>query len=118
MQKWRNEAYIDVVNLILGAWLFMSPWIFGFAGGMAGWNAWIFGAAIMLVAVAAMMAFAEWEEWLNLIMGLWVLVAPWTVGFAAEATATRVHVVIGVIVAVLAALELWLVHRNPPHVAA
>jgi SPW repeat len=63
MQKWRNESFVDVVNLILGAWLFLTPWAFGFAGGEAGWNAWIFGVLIAVVAIAALLAFAEWEEW-------------------------------------------------------
>jgi hypothetical protein len=118
MQKWRNEAFFDVANLVLGVWLFLTPWMFGFANSAAGWNAWILGIAIAIVAVAALMAFAEWEEWLNLVLGLWVLVSPWALAFQANATAMYTHVIVGIIVAVLAAIELWLVHRNPPRVAA
>ena len=118
MQKWRNEAFFDVVNLILGGWLFLTPWIFGFASGAAGWNAWILGIAIAVVAIAALSAFADWEEWVNLVLGLWVLVSPWVLNFQANATAMHTHVIIGIIVAVLAAIELWLVHRNPPQVTA
>src|SRR5262249_32623730 len=61
MQKWRNESFVDVVNLIFGAWLLAAPWLYGFASGAAGWNAWIMGALIALVAIAALAAFAEWE---------------------------------------------------------
>jgi hypothetical protein len=118
MQKWRNESFVDVINLILGAWLFVTPWLFGFASGAAGWNAWIMGALIAVVAIAALTAFAEWEEWINLLLGVWVLVAPWALGFADHATAMRNHVGVGIVVAVLAAVELWLVHRKPPHVHA
>ncbi len=84
MQKWRNESFVDVVNLILGAWLFAAPWLYGFASGAAGWNAWIMGALIALVAIAALAAFAEWEEWINLVLGLWVLVAPWALASPSE----------------------------------
>jgi SPW repeat len=118
MQRWRNESFIDVVNLILGAWLFLTPWIFGFAGGAAGWSAWILGGVIALVAIAALTAFAEWEEWINLLLGLCVIAAPWTLAFEANGSALRNHVIVGVVVAALAALELWLVHGKPPHVAA
>jgi len=118
MQRWRNESFIDVVNLILGAWLFLTPWIFGFAGGAAGWSAWILGGVIALVAIAALTAFAEWEEWINLLLGLCVIAAPWALAFEANASAVRNHVIVGVVVAALAALELWLVHGKPPHVAA
>ena len=118
MQKWRNESFVDVINLILGGWLFLTPWIFGFTGGAAGWNAWIFGALIAVVAIAALAAFAEWEEWVNLALGLWLIVAPWTLEFAGNTTAMRNHVIVGIVVAVLAAVEVWLVHRKPPHVPA
>ena len=118
MQKWRNEAFVDVVNLILGAWLFVTPWIFGFAGSIAGWNAWICGGLIALVAIAALLAFTEWEEWANLLLGLWAIVAPWNLGFDGNKAALTNHVVVGIVVAVLAAIELWLTYRKPPHVAA
>ena len=118
MQKWRNEAFVDMINLILGAWLFVTPWIFGFAGSVAGWNAWIAGALIAVVALAALMAFTEWEEWANLLLGLWLLVAPWNLSFEGHTAATNNHVIVGVVVAVLAGIELWLTYRKPPHVAA
>ena len=57
--------------------------------------------------------FAVWEEWLNLIVGLWALVSPWVLGFQGT-TAMTVHVLIGAAVAVLAAIEIWLMTQNPP----
>jgi len=58
-------------------------------------------------------ALAFWEEWLNLIVGLWILVSSWVLGFA-QGTAMHVHIVIGVLVAVLAAIELWILYQAPP----
>jgi SPW repeat-containing protein len=120
MQRtWKKEALTDVVNLVLGVWLFLSPWIFGFhPETAASWNAWLSGIVIAALAVSALAAFAEWEEWLNLIVGLWVAVSPWVVGFSANAGAARDHLVVGVIVAVVAAVRLWLVHQGPPRVTA
>ena len=120
MQQIRNkETLADAINLVLGAWLFFSPWIFGFApDAAASWNAWISGIVIAGLAIAALVAFAQWEEWLNLIVGLWVAVSPWVVGFAGNATAMRDHVVVGVIVAVVAAVRLWFAYQGPPHVHA
>jgi SPW repeat len=117
MQKWRNEAYVDVINLILGAWLFVTPWIFGFAGNAAV-NAWIVGALIALVAIAALMAFTEWEEWVNLVLAIWAFVAPWNLGFDSNTAAMANHVIVGIIVAVLAAVELWVTYHKPPQVTA
>jgi len=67
--------------------------------------------------IAALAAFAEWEEWLNLVAGFWAIASPWVLGFQ-ETTAMTVHVVIGVIVAALAAAELWMPYQNPPRLTA
>jgi len=114
MENWTNAKWCDVANLVLGAILFLSPWIFGFDAGAASQNAYIAGIVIAVLAIAALAAFAVWEEWLNLIVGLWTLIAPWVLGFHGNRTAMAVHVVIGIAVAVLAAIELWMMSQIPP----
>jgi hypothetical protein len=113
---WRREQVPDVINLVLGAILFLSPWIFGFVSEYAaGWNAWLSGIIVCGLAIAALAAFAEWEEWLNLIVGIWVVISPWLV--SASPTVTWLHFVLGVAVAAIAAVRIWLM-RNPPRVTA
>lgn len=118
MEKWRNAAACDVVNLILGAFLFLTPWIFHFPSGAESWNAWISGCVIAILSIAALTKFTQWEEWLNLIVGLWVLVSPWALKFSSSTDAMRADVVVGVIVAVIAAIELWLFHHSSPRLTA
>ncbi len=117
MNEWSNAKLCDVANLILGAALFLSPWIFGFSAGPESQNAWVSGIVIAVISIAALAAFAVWEEWLNLIAGLWVIISPWMIEFRGT-TAMTVHVIIGIIVAVLAAIELWILHQNPPRLTA
>jgi hypothetical protein len=114
MKDWTNARYCDVANLILGAFLFVSPWIFGFGGTRAAENANIAGVIIAVLAIAALAAFAVWEEWLNLIVGLWTLISPWVVGFHDTTKAMTVTVVVGILVAVLAAVEIWMTSQIPP----
>jgi SPW repeat len=113
MNEWTNAKLCDAANVILGAILFLSPWIFGFAGGPQSQNAYISGIVIVALSIAALSAFAVWEEWLNLIIGLWVIVSPWVLAFPGT-TAMVVHVVIGILVAALAAIELWMMYQHPP----
>jgi SPW repeat len=117
MENWTNAKWCDVANLILGAVLFFSPWIFGFDAGRASENAHIAGIVIAVLAIAALAAFAVWEEWLNLIVGLWTLVSPWVLGFQGTRAMT-VSVAIGIAVAILAAIELWIMSQNPPRLTA
>lgn len=79
--------------------------------GPAVQNALISGLVIAGLSVAALAAFAQWEEWLNLLLGLWVLVSPWVLGFQGT-TAATVHIVGGILVAGLAAIEMWLMQRT------
>lgn len=105
----RRPAF-DVVNLVAGLALLLSPWYLGFTTETsAARNAWIVGAAIVAIAVAALLAFHEAEEWINLVVGLWAVVAPWMLGFAAVAAATWAHVIAGIIVAAVAAACIWFV---------
>jgi hypothetical protein len=114
MENWTNAKLCDVANLILGAILFASPWIFGFEAGTGSTNAYITGIVIAILAIAALAAFAVWEEWLNLVVGLWAVVSPWVLGFQGLTTAMTVHVIIGAVVAILAAIELWMRNQIPP----
>jgi SPW repeat-containing protein len=113
MENWTNAKLCDVANLVLGAILFVSPWIFGFDAGIASRNAMIVGIVMAVLAVAALAAFAVWEEWLNLVVGLWAVISPWVLGFQGT-TAMTVHVLIGLAVAILAAVEIWMTTQNPP----
>jgi hypothetical protein len=113
MENWTNAKLCDVVNFVLGVILLLSPWMFGFDAGAVSINAYVTGVVIAALAIAALAAFAVWEEWLNLIVGLWALVSPWVLGFQGT-TAMTIHVLIGAAVAVLAAVEIWLLTQNPP----
>ncbi len=103
----------DWANMVLGAALFVSPWVLGFAGETApAWNAWVCGAVIAALAVVALLSFAEWQEWINAALGLWVAVSPWLLGFAALSAALWTHLILGVLVAALATWRAWSAHRG------
>lgn len=103
-----DETALDIANIVIGVCLALTPWVLGYAAETAAaWNAWVIGVVIALIAIGALVAFAEWEEWVNLVLGVWTVIAPWALGFAAVTAAVWAHVIAGVLVAVLAALELW-----------
>lgn len=126
-QTWKTEAFVDSINLALGAFLFLSPWIFGFTSELGRHTSWLAGATLGIVAILSIgdlfksvsaPDFFEEEEWINLAIGLWLVVCPWIIGMNGDTTATQVHLVVGLVVAAIAAIELWLVHRAPPRKAA
>ena len=92
--------------------LFISPWVLGFSGDLtAARTAW---AAIFVMAVAAMVEFATWEEWVAPIVGVLVLISPWVLRFAAAHAALWTCVVLGSSLSSIS--EIWVVHH--PAIAA
>ncbi len=95
----------DPVNLILGLWLVISPWVLGFQNELNPmWSMVILGALIGLIAVVAVFRVMAWEEWANLLLGLGVAVSPWILGFSGVVLAMWNALLVG---AVVAALALW-----------
>ena len=112
MRKWltRNvdsRSVLDLYNLLLAVILFGAPWFFAHASRAAELDLRLSAAAIIILSLAAMIAFSAWEEWLNLALGLWLVVSPWLLGFA-HTHAMHFAIGIGLATAFLASLELWL----------
>jgi len=107
----RGNNWQDWVNLILALWLFVSPWVLQFGAAMGGtdvaahpaWNAWILGIIVFLVSLSALGRARFWQEWVNLVLGIWVFIAPWALGFAALSHAAWDHWVIGALVVLISA---------------
>jgi len=114
--KQRSElTAINIINAVLAVFLFFSPWLVGYRDvQIATWNAGVCGLVIALVAALAITGLQEWEEWSNALLGLWTAAAPWILGFAGTVAAMWTHVLVGLVVLVLAAVEIWLIHGSQP----
>jgi hypothetical protein len=89
-----------VVNLILGAWFFVSPWVYGGAVNANAWNSWIVGALIALFALIRLSSFsgARALAWVNMILGAWVFVSPWVYGYVANTGRFLNSLCVGVVI--------------------
>jgi hypothetical protein len=97
----------DAGNLLLAVWLFVSPWLLNYSQEqLPAWNSFAVAIIVGVFAIAAMLKFAKWEEWVNIAVGVWLIISPWLLGYAATVAATQNHVVIGALVIILAGWEL------------
>ena len=109
-----TDRAINLVNAALGGILFVSPWLLGFRGDLTpAWNAWIGGGIALLVALLAISQLRDWEEWINLIVGLWITASPWLLSFNGLASATWTHFLVGLCIIGLAAMEIWRIYHTP-----
>jgi hypothetical protein len=113
MRKWQRESVLDLYNLLLAALLFASPWLFRLTNSPGKMDLWGTGVVIAVISLAAIIAYKDWEEWANLLLGLWLVASPWLFGFA-HTRAMHFSIGIGIVVAFLAALDLWL-HYDATH---
>jgi hypothetical protein len=112
-RTWTREKVLALIRLICAAAMFGSPWALQLAQAPT-WNIGICGYAMLTASLAALVAEADWEPRANLWLGVWVLAAPWMLGFSHETEATLVHLIGGGLVSMLSAVEIWSSERNPP----
>jgi hypothetical protein len=111
--RWTRETLLDLIKLSCAALLFGSAWVLEFPP-TAAWNLWVCGYAMLTVTAAALTAEADWEPHSNFCLGIWVAIAPWTLGFSEDAAAALVHVFGGSVISLLSAVEVWTAERSPP----
>lgn len=109
MLKWRRESALDMYNLMLALFLSVTPWMFAYASEAARIDAWASGALIAAVSMATFIVFSNWEEYVNLLLGCWLVVSPWILGFG-HTRAMHISVGIGAVVVFMATLEIWLLY--------
>ena len=111
MKRWRRESALDTYNLAAAGVLFVAPWLFRLTNGTARLDFWLCALAIIAMSSAAIFTYANWEEWTNVVVGLWLIVSPWMLGFA-HFRAMHFSVAIGIIVTFMSLLELFLIYES------
>jgi hypothetical protein len=110
---WTRDRVLDLTKLICGALLLASTWALEFAP-LPTSNLRVCGYASLTASLAALVAEADWEPRANLWLGLWLLAAPWMLGFSQDPAAVLVHMIGGGLICMLSAVEGWSGERNPP----
>ena len=114
----------DWASFGLGLWLAVSPWALGYSHvDAATANAAFAGLAIALSSHYEVSFDERAGEWFTMAAGLWLVLAPFMLGFTTEALATLNTVAVGTLVAAFATwvlapekqLARWWSRREPTH---
>ena len=100
----RIRHWQDIASMSLGVWLVLSPFALGFAGAAA-WITIVLGLSVILFAVEGFVIPSYLEEWGEVLIGLALVVMPWTVGYE-SVSATVNSMVMGTLVILFAVWEL------------
>ena len=98
-----SRAGISWVNILLGAWVIISPFALGFAGHVSAmWNNVATGGAIIvLAAIRASTAQQPGWSWSNVILGIWLIISPFALVFGMPVAMWN-NVIVGIIVTIVA----------------
>jgi len=106
-QRWQ-----DKLTFALGAWLFISPMFYTtpFMLDAMTYNTLIMGAVVMIISGAAIARYQPWEEWLETVFGVWLILSPFIFGFTDMTFAMTNHIVVGIVIVVD---SLWVALKFP-----
>ena len=95
----------------LGIWLCISPWALHFDLELSATHAAVItGLLVIFTELVTLSVYRSWEEWFNVLLGIWLLAAPWILEIMIPAV-TANFIVVGLLVLMLAIYEIW--HGGP-----
>lgn len=91
------------VNALLGVWLVLVPFVLMYGVAAATWNDVVVG--VVIATLAAVRAFgaprANALSWTNVVLGAWLVLAPYALGYTALTGALWNDIIVGLLVVVL-----------------
>ena len=90
------------INLLAGIWLIMAPFLLGYSDfAEPTWNDVLVGVAVVIVAGVKLSKplSAAGISWVNVILGVWLIVAPFVLSYEAQ-NAMWNDIVLGCIIAI------------------
>ncbi len=94
----REQRWQDWTNVLLGAYLVLAPFFIGAVSDVAAINSYLTGTAVAIFAIAALARPQLWEEYTNIVLGLWLIVAPFALGFTNLAGPMWNQIIVGLLV--------------------
>ena len=103
-----HQTWQDGLGLLFGMSIGLSPWVVGEISHLDSvLSAALSGLLILFIAQLELVRLRRWEEALELILGIWVVISPFVFGYADTGNLRIAHWVLGGLVAAIGGLELW-----------
>ena len=102
-RSWRSQVMVlSGLNVLAGIWLIIAPWVLGYSTSDPRWNDVVFGFVIGVLALirATGGVREDWVSAINALIGIWLIVAAFTID--QTTTAMWNDVILGIVVFVLA----------------
>jgi hypothetical protein len=104
----QSKRFIDWINLVLGIWLMISPWVLGTTANIT-------ATVVLVVMGIAVFSFSIWAvlrvenrnaEWWNVFLGVILFVTPWIFQYQTMYRDAWNSWIVGFVVAVLSLITM------------
>ena len=113
----RKFYWQDWAATALGIWIVFSPLIIPFlfpaSGGTSAFvagNHFVVGVAVVVISWAAIATLQDWEEWVDVALGVWLASSPWVLGYTNATALTWNATIVG---AMLVLVSIWSRYARP-----
>ena len=110
-----HRPWEDWVGMLLGVLIIVSPWfpmqashdVVNSERSYMILNTFVIGMLVLGLAQLEYVALQRWEEGAAIVLGLWLIASPFVFGYSADHILTVWHALLGALVVLLGALQLW-----------
>ena len=110
-----HRTWEDWFGMLLGVLIVVSPWfplqpaneVMNAERSTMILNTFVVGMLVFGLAQLEYVALQRWEEVAEIVLGLWLIASPWLFGYSGDAFLPAWHAILGTVVALLGALQLW-----------
>ena len=109
-----HRPWEDWFGMLLGVLIMVSPWfplqfsdVVDVERSHLVLNCFVVGMLVLGLAQLEYVALHRWEEAASILLGLWLIASPFVFGYAADQALQLWHIVLGALVAIVGALQLW-----------
>jgi hypothetical protein len=115
----KTQKTLSWLVALAGLWELIAAFTLGYSSSTAAlWNAIIVGIALVVLgawaAISNEQATDRSLDWVNVVLGVWLIIAPFILGYRSIAAAMANDVIVGVIVAALAGWAVSALGRQHP----
>lgn len=114
-----TQKGLSWVVAFAGLWQIMAPFLFGYSSVQAVlWNSIIIGSLLIILgiwaAVSDQKATDKFLDWVNLLIGAWLIISPFALAYTAVRAAAYNDVVVGLLVVILTGWGIYAIgHEHP-----
>lgn len=103
MEAKKQSVTASWINIIAGIWLIVAPTVLAYINSTPRTNDIWLGAIVGIIALIRLLSpnNTPWLSWVNLIAGIWLIIAPFALGYIAAAPLWN-DIIVGIIVAATA----------------